>query len=526
MPTPSSSHRASNQAALPPSPGEEGMLSLASIFVLMGILVLFALLANVTRTVDQKMETQNGADAIAYSSALELARGMNGVTATNHLIGELMALVVLHHALGGDELDGLKQVQRTPGDIRDHLRYAYYFASATEEPQPTGYDTVNQEPDVGGTIWDCRMRLKQVLTWAYIAHGIGGLFQDLQWIPFGIGAALEFYGLGLSYAAYAFEWKCYVEWKILDGVEYLAKSIVWLQLKRIVKDVVIPALHHVYARAVVLITPVQAWQMVGGVAAPNAVDGSLYPKLLARWPWRRLHLPVTTEPGTLRYLPRSQLVRASTPWIRYWRIPLLRFGEDWLLLARFKSYYMTRSDQYTLTLCQRMKQDKSINLYIMEDAVPDGADKGHEPWTTAEGSPRADNLFSVVGFAHRPAPPITSYGIFRQGNPDGLVAYAQAMIYNANPQTGRSAGAHNQPVVGWDTLNWDNVVPEFSWDQPREPDPPIPDMAEPRIRLNWQAKLTPTTQLVQAASLETILGGPDAKVLRRTAAFLPLASTH
>jgi hypothetical protein len=498
--------------------GEGGMLSMASVFVLMGILVLFALLANVTRTVDQKMETQNGADAIAYSSAEEMARGMNTVTATNHLIGELMGLVVLHHALGGDELDGLKKVQKTPRDIRNNLRNMYYFASATEDPEPVGYDTVNQEPDVGATIWDCRMRLKQVLTWAYTAHGIGGLFQDLQWIPFGIGAALEAYGLSVSYAAWAFECKAQEEWYVLDAVEYLAYLI--KPLKLTLQKAVIPGLHRVYARLMVNTIPVQSWNLAGPVGNLNAVEGTLFP------PWPFLQLPVTPEPENLSDLKRSQLVRASVPWIRYWRIPLLHFGEDFLLLARFKSYYMTRSNEFTLTLSQRMKTDSHVNLYIMEHTALDGADKGHEPWTTSEGSPEAGRLFSVVSFAHRPPPPITSFGIFRQGNPDGLVAYAQAMIYNANPQRGRSAGNKKQPVVGWDTLNWDNVVPEFSWDKPRAPDPPIEAMPEPRIRLNWQAKLTPTTRLLPAAVAEALQGGPQGRVLRRTAAVLPLASTH
>ena len=67
------------------------------------------------------------------------------------------------------------------------------------------------------------------------------------------------------------------------------------------------------------------------------------------------------------------------------------------------------------------------------------------------------------------------------------------MIYNANPQQepGDSGGdGSNQPNVGWDTLNWDFSISGSS---------PIEYVTEddytdpPRIKPNWQAKLTPLT---------------------------------
>jgi hypothetical protein len=84
---------------------EEGMLTLATVITVLGLVVLIAFLGNIGETVVEKIEMQNDADAAAYSSALWMARGMNAVTTTNHLLGEVTALCVIHEAFGGPELD-------------------------------------------------------------------------------------------------------------------------------------------------------------------------------------------------------------------------------------------------------------------------------------------------------------------------------------------------------------------------------------------------------------------------------------
>src|SRR5262249_13774999 len=88
--------------------GKGGMISLVSVVVLLFILVLIGLVASIGWTINRKMEVQNGADAVAYTSAIWMARGMNVLTATNHLVGEMQALVALHAAIGGEELEGRK----------------------------------------------------------------------------------------------------------------------------------------------------------------------------------------------------------------------------------------------------------------------------------------------------------------------------------------------------------------------------------------------------------------------------------
>ena len=70
---------------------------------ILGLMVLAGFVGNAGHVVTTKVSTQNAADAIAFSSAQWMARGMNAVTATNHLLGEVTALVVILEGLGGPE---------------------------------------------------------------------------------------------------------------------------------------------------------------------------------------------------------------------------------------------------------------------------------------------------------------------------------------------------------------------------------------------------------------------------------------
>lgn len=84
--------------------GEDGQINLVTAVVMLGFAVLIGLIGNAGNAVKKKIELQNAADATAYSSSLWMARGMNAVTTTNHLMGEATATVVVFHALGGTEL--------------------------------------------------------------------------------------------------------------------------------------------------------------------------------------------------------------------------------------------------------------------------------------------------------------------------------------------------------------------------------------------------------------------------------------
>ncbi len=146
-------------------------------------------------------------------------------------------------------------------------------------------------------------------------------------------------------------------------------------------------------------------------------------------------------------------------------------------------------------------------MYVMPGT--DALAKGRQSWTT--NSSDAEQLFTLLAHVHRAAASPVGAPIFGGGPPDGVVAYAQAFVYNGNlqnPATWNPVWTY-QPDVGWYTLNWDPPTSQaaayefpngddagFSFNnlnlgsmllgKPSEP---------PRIRLNWQSKLTPVTRL-------------------------------
>jgi hypothetical protein len=500
--------------------GEEGMLSLASLFVVLGFLVLIGLLANVGRVSSRKLETQNAADSTAYAASVEMARGMNSITAINHLIGELTALVVLIHTLGGDELDQGKDPPATPWTLSLLLDTTYGMATAVGEDSipvnDEAYNEASQDSKVGGAIYDARKRLKMVLTWAYEAHFIGGIIAQGQFIPI-VGPLLQWWGDSICLAALAFEYKVWQECETLDVLEQLARGL--QEVKVLLRDVVVPGLYY-YQSSIVYAAPMKALDAANSMAEPNLADQvSLYPG----WPFVNLNLPVETE-SSQTSVERSQLMRASTPWIQWWRQPWIDFGKNALRLSRFAQYFEDRSTQYTQSIIKSLKQDKAINLYVMSNSQGQG--KTYEPWTYANHSDMADQMFTVVGLAHRPAPTNIALNMFRfQENPDGLACFAQAMFYNANPQQRGSGNNDWQPTAGWDTLNWDGPAPEYPGPVPQGDNTPTPTTPQPRIRLNWQCKLVPTTRLGEATVFQS---GSIGKVLWRTlpASGTSLARTH
>ncbi len=508
--------------------GEEGMISLVSLFAVMGLLIMFGALANVGRITTRKLETQNAADAVAHAAGVEMARGMNSVTTANHLIGELTGLCVIHHGFGGDKLDeGSTDAETFQSRIANFLlMVSYYkakvFAIATPVPvQDQPYDSVHGDTiEVEAAIRDARIQLRIVLTGAYEFHYAGAGVYYVGLI-FGFSAV----GEAMMHLAQVIEFKTLQEWKTLDLLESMAKATRFA--KKGLMEAAIPALQG-YTHAVVATAPVQMEAAAVAVAEQNSATSGLYPgasnitNLLAG-------LPVEQEPARPQSWQKSQLVRATTPWVQYWREPWMTFGLVTLTLSHFAGHYEKRTDEYTRTLTDRLRSRGTlpIRLYVLPGWSPGGREKGRETWTRANGSDEADRMFCILGFAHRGPPLVTSYGIFRQTNPDGMMAYAQTMVYGANPQV-PSPGSGQQPRLGWDTLHWNSAVREF----PGKKGPVFLGLhsgipmgsVEPRIKINWQTKLVPTTRLGSAWLGQ---GGEIGTVLRRTfPPFLPANLPH
>ena len=71
---------------------QRGTISIISVFAVLLLTMLLGMVMNVGRQVDGKIRMQNSADAAAYSGGVVLARGMNTLTFSNHLLSDVFAL--------------------------------------------------------------------------------------------------------------------------------------------------------------------------------------------------------------------------------------------------------------------------------------------------------------------------------------------------------------------------------------------------------------------------------------------------
>lgn len=98
-----------------------GKLTLVTLIAILGMAVIVGFVGNAGYVVTEKVNTQNAADAVAFSSAQWMARGMNAVTATNHLLGEVTGLVVVVEGLGGPEADLQMEAYPLQASIPDEV---------------------------------------------------------------------------------------------------------------------------------------------------------------------------------------------------------------------------------------------------------------------------------------------------------------------------------------------------------------------------------------------------------------------
>src|SRR3954464_5673464 len=77
---------------LAPSEMRRGAISIATLFAVMFLAILLGMVINTGRQLDGKVKLQNAADSATQSGGLALARGMNTLAFTNHLLCETFAL--------------------------------------------------------------------------------------------------------------------------------------------------------------------------------------------------------------------------------------------------------------------------------------------------------------------------------------------------------------------------------------------------------------------------------------------------
>ncbi len=74
---------------------EDGVMSILAVFAMLSLAILLGMVMNSGIQVDGKIRMQNAADAAAYSGAVTVARGMNTIAFTNHLLCEVFSLTAI-----------------------------------------------------------------------------------------------------------------------------------------------------------------------------------------------------------------------------------------------------------------------------------------------------------------------------------------------------------------------------------------------------------------------------------------------
>ena len=587
--------------------GHDANMPLATIFVLLFLLVMISLVGNVGRTARLKLEAQNAADAVAYSAAVPLARGMNALGHAQHLSGELAAIGALHAALDGVYPDGSlddtppfaftfyppglinawgvhqdnwerKLTQNPPpsryleakdwfgsnnlGNLinfslnpkKSDFSDGFYAKFITKEEvytkpiyqnfmgAPTvvgkiGYEAarfageltgVMPDPesvlvldrnnrqdangvwiydDLRGAIGDSFRRLKVVVFHTYVAQFYAGLLYAKS--TYDAPNNSKFFrdmtdeSIQIANAALILQKKIVLETKALDSLLQATRetqamnAAVWNQLAAL----------NAYTAQVVAEAPQLAQAAMDGVR--GRFEAELYPTSPA--------LPVAREATSVAAID-SHWVRATTPWVQYHRRSLLLWGQDTVLLGRFKDYYWRRTKVTTEGIALRMKTAKgtkvSWNPFVMADTT-NASNHRSQTWRT--NSSVADQRFCVVGFAWRDdrssfLPRLLQGSVSTDGK---VGAYSQAMIYASNPTVTVPATGF-QDNDGWDTLAWASQVvghPGPGFDLKTGPDKDTqPDtVAQPIPKPDWQVRLVPASRAAEAAGfLSGLLGDfPD-----------------
>lgn len=507
-----------------------GMLMFVNMAVVLLMVLLFAFLLNSGKMVKRKTEAQQRADAIAFSCGLQKTRALNAISGANHIIGEVLAHITLHHALGGDLLDLEKNAEEhAPLGQRKRLKrlneeldiaYESYKQASRGEGRTPAYETVRQKSGIKAqaTLLRAKMNLKEYLIWIYQTKAAA---REMQAYPPTYSA-----GVVLEQSMHNFEREILAEYEQLKQIH--ARAVELLPLKFKLRDCVLPEIK-AYTRDVVMSTPQAIRELADslgkkyGVSKAYVLDPNV-PVILDPLA-KATSLPpvqaIAEEPAaphcdcksveseiTRKQIVKvTQLVRSTFPWVVYHRLPVWESLKQLAPLSKAEKYYVEYTAGYTRDLCDRYQTDEhDLGLYVIQ-GYP-APDKGYELWTQSRSE--ADRTFGTLVVIHlNPDSVIGSPAVFQQHFPSGQVFYAEALSYNANPEKRHACRINlrckritpnRQANVGYDTLQWqasgksESGSSKSPWELVAKTDAGgQPDPEFPRIRLNWQAKLVETS---------------------------------
>ena len=234
-------------------PSRRGTITTATVIALVFFFVLFLLLMDLYRVISEKSEEQNAADANAFSPAEWLARGLNALTGTNHLMGEMMSLVVIHEAIAGENVDGadLSAADRARATQADAELMTLQPLAHAVGGWTISYPYVVQPLMAAATVGEGKLNLKEAVV---------RLYQDQIAASLLPGGWIIIEELNLA------ELKMLDEWLFLDELEQLCRAS--LPLKEELFNTLLPAAK-AYEDEVVKTVPILAAQTVQRLFEPE-----------------------------------------------------------------------------------------------------------------------------------------------------------------------------------------------------------------------------------------------------------------
>lgn len=519
--------------------------NIAFVYLIVCVLcsLIMAFVLNVGVVTHEKLKMQNAADSSSIAASTWISRGLNAITATNHVMGEMAAMIVVHHALGGNKLDKNEVAEETK-DIDRRLTAAAIAAKAAGANTPA-FETVREKDGVraGMTLLDSKIELKEMLTKVYLSKVAAKIMQQSS-IPPVVAA-----GKALEVAMDILEQVILKEYEFLNAVHAVARSLV--PMKQTIRYELLPAARD-YCDHVAERYPKLAKRAAKMVGEKLGVHIDLFPM--------ELSLPIEKDPHRYAFTPvkrktvkprrptppnpsvratnmreqvvkTTQLVRAAFPWVVYHRQPVLDVLGAMAPLSHAKEHYKDWTDGTSKRLLGKMQLPRQgdLGLYVLVGSTP--PDKGYELWT--EDRRLLDRHFSIQAYASRKPPTVIGKGtFFKQEHPVARVAISQALTYNGNRQR-RNAFKTNlkykrilperQADVGWDTLNWLEETRPYELVATTRKGSVRSEF--PRIRVNWQAKLVPVSpHRVEVAKRR--LPAPVVKVIGKMNTQAKILFTH
>jgi hypothetical protein len=528
---------------------QDGWMLLSGIMVIFFLVLSIGLAANLARTMRGKIRAQNSADNLAYSASIPIARGLNTITGAQHMIGEIMAVSIIHSGFYGHfpqehkiETKWLPEKIVTPGDLIKSYEGARAKLPSTNNPPPDQkmaqsvqkrlektYRKQKKPKISNGAIDDADMQLALVVDITYKAQILGAFLWHIGYTR-GIGQAMI--GIAKEIQRY-----CNLETEALAAMEKAAEgtkeiqNISWELIKSIhsYEELVVNTINAQCSGAKFPAEIFRTTQQTRYLYKSSVYDP--YQKLPVKKEERIERKLILDEKKTYyqreknKQITQSQWVKAASPWVQYNRYGFVNASKVFIF-SQFSNWYQMRTGQYTLDLANHMKLGgeegrknpgiaQRIQPYLMEDTP--GPDKnGHNPsrkqgWRLGNDQRdqrRLHMLFATVGMVWEKQP-VSRIKLFKDDLKE-MGSFSQAMVYAADEPDKNKPNYKDmednkdkkdkellknfQDTSGWDTLVWKNCVPHYTHEQGGIQHQNRMPVARP----NWQVKLVPASLAKEA----------------------------